>query len=148
MNELKVWNFGRSQPGDGEMMAKFSVNPPNVYGFGHQAYYDHVVSCVAGDAPQLVDGLQGRKSLELINAIYESVETGKEDLPAVQAAALPARQPGMRRAAEISRPVERHVGIVDVTFGERVTVVQPCNLYGCTMGDNCFIGPIGRSRSR
>jgi predicted dehydrogenase len=78
VNELKVWNFGRSQPGDGEMMAKFSVNPPNVYGFGHKAYYDHVVSCVAGDAPQLVDGLQGRKSLELINAIYESVETGKE----------------------------------------------------------------------
>jgi len=26
----------------------------------------------------LVDGLEGRKSLELINAIYESIETGKE----------------------------------------------------------------------
>ena len=26
----------------------------------------------------LVDGLQGRKSLELINAIYESIETGRE----------------------------------------------------------------------
>jgi len=26
----------------------------------------------------LVDGLQGRKSIELISAIYESAETGKE----------------------------------------------------------------------
>jgi acetyltransferase-like isoleucine patch superfamily enzyme len=32
-------------------------------------------------------------------------------------------------------------GIVDVTFGEKVRVVAPVNLYGCTIGDNCFIGP-------
>jgi acetyltransferase-like isoleucine patch superfamily enzyme len=32
-------------------------------------------------------------------------------------------------------------GIVDVSFGENVTVVQPVNLYGCTIGDDCFIGP-------
>jgi len=30
---------------------------------------------------------------------------------------------------------------VGVTFGERITVVQPVNLYGCTIGDDCFIGP-------
>jgi acetyltransferase-like isoleucine patch superfamily enzyme len=32
-------------------------------------------------------------------------------------------------------------GIVDVTFGEKVTVQQPVNLYGCTIGDGAFIGP-------
>ena len=31
--------------------------------------------------------------------------------------------------------------IVDVVFGKNVTVVEPVNLYGCTIGDNCFIGP-------
>ena len=30
---------------------------------------------------------------------------------------------------------------MDVTFGEGVTIVQPANLYGCTIGDGCFIGP-------
>jgi acetyltransferase-like isoleucine patch superfamily enzyme len=35
----------------------------------------------------------------------------------------------------------RHSGIVDVTFGKNVTVVQPVNLYGCTIGDGSFIGP-------
>jgi UDP-N-acetyl-2-amino-2-deoxyglucuronate dehydrogenase len=78
VNQMKVWEFTKSEPADEQIMRKFSVNPPNVYGFGHQAYYEHVVDCILHDAPQLVDGLQGRKSLELINAIYESVETGKE----------------------------------------------------------------------
>ena len=59
-------------------MEKFSVNPPNVYGFGHQAYYEHVVKCLSDQSPALVDGLQGRKSLELISALYESIETGRE----------------------------------------------------------------------
>jgi len=32
-------------------------------------------------------------------------------------------------------------GLVDVTFGEGVTIVQPVNLYGCTIGDGVFVGP-------
>ena len=31
--------------------------------------------------------------------------------------------------------------IKDVKAGKNVKVVQPVNLYGCTIGDNCFIGP-------
>ena len=31
--------------------------------------------------------------------------------------------------------------IRDVRFGDNVKVVQPVNIYGCTIGDNCFIGP-------
>jgi acetyltransferase-like isoleucine patch superfamily enzyme len=38
-------------------------------------------------------------------------------------------------------PAVRHSGIVDVEFGENVTVVQPVNLYGCVIGDDSFIGP-------
>jgi UDP-N-acetyl-2-amino-2-deoxyglucuronate dehydrogenase len=78
VNEMKTWNFSNSLPEDSEVLEKFSVNPPNVYGFGHQAYYEHVVDCINNNKKQLVDGLTGRKSLELISAIYESIETGKE----------------------------------------------------------------------
>jgi UDP-N-acetyl-2-amino-2-deoxyglucuronate dehydrogenase len=78
VNEMKVWNFSRPVDDDATVMQKFSVNPPSVYGFGHQAYYEHVVDCIRNDKQQLVDGLEGRKSLELISAIYESIETGKE----------------------------------------------------------------------
>ncbi len=41
----------------------------------------------------------------------------------------------------MAAPDRRAVGIVDVTFGEGVTVVEPSNLYGCTIGDASFIGP-------
>jgi predicted dehydrogenase len=76
VNEMRIWAFAESLPGDDDVMARYSVNPPNVYGFGHQAYYEHVVDALLRDGPKLVDGLQGRRSLELITAIYESIETG------------------------------------------------------------------------
>lgn len=78
VNKMRTWNFVKSEPGDEEVMEKYSVNPPNVYGFGHQAYYEYVVDCISNNGPHLVDGLVGRRSLELINAIYESIETRKE----------------------------------------------------------------------
>lgn len=38
-------------------------------------------------------------------------------------------------------PTIRKVGIVNARFGHNVTVVEPVNIYGCTIGDDCFIGP-------
>ncbi len=78
VNEIRVWKFVQPDAQDAKVMSDYSVNPPNVYGFGHQAYYEHVIDCIRNDKQQLVDGLEGRKSLELISAIYESIETGKE----------------------------------------------------------------------
>jgi len=41
----------------------------------------------------------------------------------------------------VSVPELRAIGIVNVEFGENVTVVQPVNLYGCAIGDGSFVGP-------
>jgi acetyltransferase-like isoleucine patch superfamily enzyme len=41
----------------------------------------------------------------------------------------------------VSEPEIRHIGVRDVKFGARVTIVEPCNLYGCEIGDDCFVGP-------
>ena len=50
-----------------------------------------------------------------------------------------------RRAANwgnvVADPILGECAIVNVTFGERVKVVKPANLYGCIIGDDCFIGP-------
>jgi len=78
VNKIKTWNFVQPTPEDNKVVEKFSVNPPNVYGYGHQAYYEDMVNCIRTDKKHLIDGLEGRKSLELISAIYESIETGKE----------------------------------------------------------------------
>ena len=38
-------------------------------------------------------------------------------------------------------PTLKCAGIVNVMFGKNVTVVEPANLYGCIIGDDCFVGP-------
>lgn len=78
VNEMKVWRFASPVPGDDEISSRYSVNPPDVYGYGHKSYYEHVVNCLTTQRQHLVDGLEGRRSLELISAIYESIETGRE----------------------------------------------------------------------
>lgn len=39
------------------------------------------------------------------------------------------------------KPILKKIGIKDVKFGQSVTVIEPSNLYGCSIGDNTFIGP-------
>ena len=41
----------------------------------------------------------------------------------------------------MSEPKRLSVGIRDVSFGERVKLVEPVNLYGCTLADDVFVGP-------
>jgi len=77
VNEIRTWQFENSLSTDAEVMERYSVNPPDVYGFGHHAYYLHVVDCLMNGKSAIVDGLEGRKSIELISALYESIETGE-----------------------------------------------------------------------
>ncbi len=41
----------------------------------------------------------------------------------------------------MAEPIFRESGIYDVTCGSNVVIVKPANLYGCTLGNNVFIGP-------
>jgi predicted dehydrogenase len=78
VNELDTWKFENAAPEDETVIAESRTKPDNVYGFGHQAFIENVVKTIRGQGAALVDGLEGRKSIEVINAIYESVQTGRE----------------------------------------------------------------------
>jgi acetyltransferase-like isoleucine patch superfamily enzyme len=41
----------------------------------------------------------------------------------------------------MTAPKKLSVGVKDVVFGQNITVIEPVNLYGCTISDNVFIGP-------
>ncbi|MBI1266991.1 MAG: N-acetyltransferase [Cryomorphaceae bacterium] len=41
----------------------------------------------------------------------------------------------------MTEPKKYRASIRDVEFGEAVTIVEPCNLYECFIGDNSFVGP-------
>lgn len=79
VNKMETWNFaGQGSREREKVITEYAENPPNVYGFGHIRYIEHVLDSIENNKQALVDGLEGRKSLELINAIYESAETGRE----------------------------------------------------------------------
>ena len=76
VNQMKHWEF-KEKVGDEHVLDHFSVNPPDVYGFGHKAYYKHVIDCLDKDIPGMLSGYEGRKSVKLINALYASAERSK-----------------------------------------------------------------------
>jgi acetyltransferase-like isoleucine patch superfamily enzyme len=53
----------------------------------------------------------------------------------------PARRGQPLRQPPTAAPEIWHSGIVDVEFGANVTVVEPVNLYECSIGDGSFVGP-------
>jgi predicted dehydrogenase len=77
MNELKTWNFDESDDMDVEIWDKFS-NVPKEFAWNHTMFFKDVLDSFNNERGGLIDGLEGRKSVELISAIYESAETGKE----------------------------------------------------------------------
>ncbi len=42
---------------------------------------------------------------------------------------------------ELNSPLIKDISIRNVSFGKNVLVIQPSNIYECTIGDDCFIGP-------
>lgn len=78
VNEIRTWRFSDPHPEDQSLAEQVRSNPPDVYGFGHSLYLRNVVECIHHGGKALVDGLEGRKSLELIMAIYESIFSRQE----------------------------------------------------------------------
>ncbi|OIJ10395.1 oxidoreductase [Anaerobacillus alkalilacustris] len=76
VNEMKTWLFEEKHPDD-ESAISIKENPENVYGFGHISYLRDVVDAIKNNKSAPVDGVEGKKSLEIIHAIYESAITGK-----------------------------------------------------------------------
>lgn len=77
VNRMVTWNFTEPAPEDLEAQLAIA-DPPNVYGLGHKPFYEDILACLESRKRSMLDGLEGRKSLEIINALYESAFTGKE----------------------------------------------------------------------
>jgi predicted dehydrogenase len=97
VNELVTWKFEDRTPEDDTVIEESRTQPENVYGFGHQAFLENVVRTIRGQGAALVDGLEGRKSIEVINAIYESVHTGREVSLRYRPRHSPLGRPGPQR---------------------------------------------------
>ena len=41
----------------------------------------------------------------------------------------------------MNKPITFQSKIIDAEFGQNVKIMEPVNIYGCKIGNNCFIGP-------
>jgi predicted dehydrogenase len=77
MNELITWNFADHRPIDDVVFEKYGKNPPDP-GANLADYLRGVMASIRTKGAALVDGLEGRRSLELVTALYESIETNSD----------------------------------------------------------------------
>ncbi|MDO4747760.1 MAG: Gfo/Idh/MocA family oxidoreductase [Eubacteriales bacterium] len=74
-NNIDVWNFADEQESDAENRGLKEVTS-NVYGNGHTRLYADVIEAIKDDREPYVDAVAGRNALELVLAIYKSMQTG------------------------------------------------------------------------
>jgi predicted dehydrogenase len=77
MNELKTWNFSETDTMDEDIWSKHA-KVPSEPAWNHSLFFQDVLNSLSQNRNGLIDGLEGRKSVELTNAIYESAEIGEE----------------------------------------------------------------------
>jgi len=75
VNKIEHWEF-KEYDDDDKYIDTITTNPPDIYGYGHTGFLTNVVDTLSGTAEPNMDGREGRKSLELILAMYESAKTG------------------------------------------------------------------------
>ncbi|MBP7669326.1 MAG: Gfo/Idh/MocA family oxidoreductase [Candidatus Eisenbacteria bacterium] len=76
-DRLRTWTFADARPEDASVEAEWGTNPKE-FAYNHGQFYEDVLRTIGSDRRALIDGIEGRKSLEVIHAIYESMETGRE----------------------------------------------------------------------
>ena len=74
VNQVRTWAFVDEQPED-KQVQDASYVPDNVYGFGHEALFRSILDSLATGQPNMLEGGEGRKALELVTAMYEAMET-------------------------------------------------------------------------
>ncbi len=65
------------EAGGGEQITDGSSNPAAISNEGHRRQIEDMMRAVVEDRPPMIDGREGRKSLEVVTALYESSVSGR-----------------------------------------------------------------------
>ncbi len=85
-DSILLWTFADELPEDAETLEKFgaasatsggAADPKAISHRGHRLQLEDLIRSIESDTPPAVDGREGRKSVEIILAIYESSTSGK-----------------------------------------------------------------------
>jgi predicted dehydrogenase len=67
VNKINLWKVK-----DSVIKDNCDEAPPNIYGFGHNELYKDFISAIKNKREPLINGIEGKKALEVILAIYKS----------------------------------------------------------------------------
>jgi len=77
LNRKIFWKIEGELEHEKELLTREEIDPPSVYGASHRHVIEDMIHAViAGREPQ-TNGLEGRKSLLLVTAMYESARAGR-----------------------------------------------------------------------
>ena len=77
VNEITRWDFSDG-PGATQMPSKDALTNPDIYAYTHDRFLKSVCDSIKSGAPGAVSGEDGRKTVELINALYASSVSHRE----------------------------------------------------------------------
>ena len=102
--DLVKWDFQKQKPRDAAILAAMAqrksggggaADPAAIGHHAHARQFQNVAQAIKTGRPPAVDGPEGRRSVEIILAIYKSAETGKAvRLPLAADPPLKARKQG------------------------------------------------------
>jgi predicted dehydrogenase len=85
-DSILLWTFQDSRPEDAEILEKYgkasattggAADPKAISSIGHQKQFEDFLRAMQTGGRPMVDGHEGRKSVELILAIYQSSQSGR-----------------------------------------------------------------------
>lgn len=77
VNTIEEWNIADESIHPEDIKKQTYENPPNVYGFGHNALYKDVCDAIKNHRQPYITAEDGMRAVELILAIYKSAAEGK-----------------------------------------------------------------------
>jgi UDP-N-acetyl-2-amino-2-deoxyglucuronate dehydrogenase len=76
LNRKIFWKIAGEIEHEKELLTREEVDPPSVYGASHRHVIEDMISAIEENREPQTNGVEGRKSLILVTAIYESARTG------------------------------------------------------------------------
>lgn len=75
VNKFEVWRFADAMESETEILKQQQEDPDTVYGFGHIPLIKDMIEAIKCDREPLINGVEGKKAVEIILGIYKSVRT-------------------------------------------------------------------------
>ena len=78
LNRKVFWKIAGEIEHEKELLTREEVDPPSVYGASHRHVIEDMMQAIDEDREPQTNGAEGRKSLVLVSAMYESARTATE----------------------------------------------------------------------